>query len=502
MVFTNRAALTGTDDDVQPIQVLKVAQFVPSHYQVAIFDFVKDGNGHGVVKALAGSGKTTTIVRALEFTPKDSDVAFCAFNKHIASELQSRAPSHVHVSTLHSLGYANIRAQFGNVQVDDKKAQQIFDEAYEYNWDMRAIRPAILRLVGLCKGTMSRPDTDSVELLQDRYSIETNGMSHSIVVSAVDRVFHESIEQTSVIDYEDMIYFCASGIVPCKQFDYLFVDEAQDLNKAQIAMVLRSTRGRAVCVGDEHQSIYGFRGADIEAMPNIIDGLGAVTMPLSVSYRCPLRVVELARSIVPELEAREGAPDGTIENISNEQFLSRVAQNDMVLCRTNAPLVEPCFALIRRGIKATIRGRDIGIGLLNLMSRVSKKSRETSLHGFLFALNQYSYSECGKLVAAGKTERASSIRDQVETILAVADGCDTVQQIRDRIASIFSDDKAAVTLSSVHRAKGLESDRVFVLRPDLMPHRMATQPWQIVQERNLMYVCYTRSKSELYFVSG
>lgn len=90
----------------------------------------------------------------------------------------------------------------------------------------------------------------------------------------------------------------------------------------------------------------------------------------------------------------------------------------------------------------------------------------------------------------------------METILAVADGCDTVQQVRDRIASIFSDDKAAVTLSSVHRAKGLESDRVFVLRPDLMPHKMATQPWQIVQERNLMYVCYTRSKSELYFVGG
>src|SRR3990172_8957636 len=113
-------------EDEQP----KEKSFLPSKYQQTIFDFIVTGTGHAVVEAVAGSGKTTTIVNALDLTPKDARVGFVAFNKHIASELKKRAPDHVHVSTLHSLGLSILRKLNDKIQVDDDKVGTILDEFY------------------------------------------------------------------------------------------------------------------------------------------------------------------------------------------------------------------------------------------------------------------------------------------------------------------------------------------------------------------------------------
>ena len=63
-----------------------------------------------------------------------------------------------------------------------------------------------------------------------------------------------------------------------------------------------------------------------------------------------------------------------------------------------------------------------------------------------------------------------------------------------------SDKQEAVLLSSIHRAKGLEAERVFLLFPDTLPHPKATQEWAKAQEFNLKYVALTRAKKDLFFV--
>jgi superfamily I DNA/RNA helicase len=55
-------------------------------------------------------------------------------------------------------------------------------------------------------------------------------------------------------------------------------------------------------------------------------------------------------------------------------------------------------------------------------------------------------------------------------------------------------------LSTIHKAKGLENDRIFFLCPELIPSKYATQPWQYEQEANLKYVAITRAKQELIYV--
>ena len=77
-----------------------------SPYQKAIYSFVENGQGHLVVEAVAGSGKTSTLVKCLDFIPSNKKVLVVAFNKDIVTELEKRTKTHenVEISTLHSLG--------------------------------------------------------------------------------------------------------------------------------------------------------------------------------------------------------------------------------------------------------------------------------------------------------------------------------------------------------------------------------------------------------------
>lgn len=471
-----------------------------SKYQNDIFDFVDGDNGNAVVEAVAGSGKTTTLVEALNHTPNNAEVAFLAFNKHIATELAERAPSHVHVSTLHSLGYGNAKKQLGaNLKVNEHKLWDLFDTMDPWG-EHKELKPVAAHIVDLLKATLREPNEDNIAYIVDRYNIEMNGDSGKIIEFAQE-LYRKSIAVKDTLDFEDMIFWSAQGEIACQQFDVILGDEVQDWNQAQIQMVLKSVKpgGRVIAVGDRWQSIYGFRGADTDAIPNLIDALEAKTLPLSISYRCPKSAIRMAQQLVPQIEWREDAPEGLVATVPQ---LVNMRAGDMVLCRTNAPLVKPCMDLIRNRIKATIRGRDIGTGLVSMLKRGEKRAISSQLSAVYGYLEKYVAQESVKLNAAHKETRALALQDQFDTLIALGDGCNTVGQVIRNIGEVFSNDKAAVTFSSAHRAKGLEAERVFILKPELMPFAKATKDWEMQQEKNLMYVAWTRTKDQLYFVAG
>jgi len=507
-----------------------------SEYQEAVFRAIENNDGNLVVEAVAGSGKTTTIVAGLKYTSKSSKVAFVAFNKRIATTLEKKAPQHVSVSTLHSLGLRNIKSHFGNkVQVDNRKfwliwkgtvknvpenlESVVYEFQHTFNRDEREKldenAPAVNNLVSLCKSTMLDPTFDNLEYLCDHFGIQTNGDT-DLIFKATKMVFDISVALIPVIvDFDDMIYAPASGIVPCEQFDDLFVDEVQDLNKAQIEFCLKtkSPNGRIIAVGDRAQSIYGFRGADTQAIPNVIKALDAKILPLSICYRCPKSHIEMAQQLVPTIQPFEKKDEGVVRDISFSEMMEVVKPGDLVMCRINAPLVGPAFELIRRGIKAIVLGRDIGLGLENLIKKIAKRNASNSLLDLLYDMGEYRDKEMGKLLAAKKGSRAASLDDQIETIIALASGCDTVDELFTKISIVFDDNAQGVVFSSIHKAKGTEADRTFILRSDLLAlpqgdgtvsqgHPMATEPWEKEQEINCGYVAVTRAISEMYFVSG
>lgn len=494
-------------------------EFNPTEHQKAIFEFIKNGIGHAVIEAVAGSGKTTTIVKALDLTPIDADVAFVAFNTHIAKELKKRAPKHVHVSTLHSLGLLNIRNFIGKQpKIEEDKLGTLMEpkfpvilpedkesELYAIMKANRSInfqkRLAMRKLVSIAKSVLVDPeDGNAVLEMIDRYNVEIDGDNLDELVNYLPELLDLCAKDTSVIDFDDMLWLPIVLNMPLKQFDFLMVDEAQDMNSCQIEFILKSIKddGRIIAVGDRKQSLYAFRGADSDAIPNIIKALDATVLPLSITFRCPSSHVELAQKLVPQIEARENAPVGQIIQLEYFDLVQRLQVEDMVICRTNAPLIAPAFECIRQGKKAVIRGKDIGASLVAMI----KKFETHDLATFDVSLGEYFEKEYNRLLARGKEMQALLLQDKVETLKTIMAEVSTVAELINKIQMLFDDGTSGIIFSSVHRAKGLEANNVYLLRPDLMPHPKAKKDYEREQELNCLYVAITRSKDTLHFVKG
>lgn len=475
-------------------------EFTPSRYQQDIFDWVTQEKGKNlVVEALAGSGKTTTGVRMLELLPKHLRVLFIAFNKHIAVELQKRAPANVAVSTYHSLGYQMCRMAWGNnIKIEERKVRNILEDIISKETKYQLYAP-IQQIVSLVKANLVGTSPEELYHIIEHHGIELNG-EEDIVMAAVQLVVERCAQQTNVIDFDDMCWLPIYHDLPSIKYDLVFVDEAQDTNKNQVQLALRAVKdnGRIIAVGDRHQSLYGFRGADVEAIPTLIDNLVAEVLPLSITYRNPKRVVDLVRDRFPyiPLEAADFAIDGEIVSVSADKALTMYDDGDMVLCRCNAPLVGPAFELIRSGKKAIIRGRDIGKGLIKFIDRFAVGD----VNELVKVMSEFQVKEVKKLLDAGKNQQAQSVEDKIETVIALSEGCERIPELERKIENIFQDENEGVVFSSVHRAKGLEAKRVFILEPGLMPHPMAKKDWEIVQESNIEYVAYTRTLEQLIFV--
>jgi hypothetical protein len=258
--------------------------------------------------------------------------------------------------------------------------------------------------------------------------------------------------------------------------------------------------GHRLYVADQilvHNSIYGFRGADSESLDAIAREFKATSFPLSVTYRCPTSVVELARTYVPHLTPRDGAPTGEIKaNVKIDTIDWR--PSDLVVCRNNAPLITLAYQLLREKVACKVLGRDIGTGVKALV----RKLRARDLKDLLARADKHFAEQSAKLRAGGKEDQVEALEDRVETLKAFALEAHTLADVERAIDDLFADDKASmVTLSTIHKAKGAEAPRVVILDPRRMPSKAARVAWEIQQERNLVYVAYTRAREELLFAS-
>lgn len=339
-------------------------------------------------------------------------------------------------------------------------------------------------------------------------------------------------------DFDDQIFLPLALDVAAPVYDLICIDEAQDLNKVRTQLVERALKsnGCAFFVGDRRQAIQGFAYADTASVDNIIHHMGAIEMPLTCSWRCDLNIIKLAQVINPEIEVRPGAPGGTIGMVGDD-YIDMMESGyyhptnkdlckdpDFGLCRVNADLVKACLTAIRKGKYAVVRGRSIGDSIVKLLKKVLETRPEAyDLRKLNDALYAYYADQAASLTGRKNAEEEiDKLSDQIDTLDALIDGywmstpvTPSLADLLEFITSKFQGDEGdpeekregplPIIFSTVHKAKGLETDRVFILRPDLMPHPMASKygkAWQIEQEYNCLYVAITRPRKELYFVGG
>jgi superfamily I DNA/RNA helicase len=91
-----------------------------------------------------------------------------------------------------------------------------------------------------------------------------------------------------------------------------------------------------------------------------------------------------------------------------------------------------------------------------------------------------------------------ALEDKVVTLLFLAKLSTNIEDLKVKIRTIFTDEIKGIVLSTIHKIKGLEASRVFIIRPDLLPMK-TIKGWQQIQEKNLEYVAITRAKTELIY---
>jgi superfamily I DNA/RNA helicase len=311
------------------------------------------------------------------------------------------------------------------------------------------------------------------------------------------------------IDFDDMIYLPLLNNTSFFQQDWVLIDEAQDTNRARRLLAHRMLRpnGRLIAVGDPRQAIYGFTGADADALDIIGREFNATWLPLTITYRCPKAVVQHAQQWVTHIEAADSAPEGMVGEVSEQEFRKLTPKiTDAVLCRNTKPLVQLAFDLIRRSVPCHVEGRDIGRGLEVLATRW--KTAHTMLD-LQLKLDEYLAAERTRLLARGNDAKLHVVQDKVETLFVLMErfnSSDPLSMLTTFIRQLFKDTDGrpaqTVTLSTVHKSKGREWDRVFLLgRNKYMPSAFAKQEWQIEQEENLIYVAVTRAMRVLIEVN-
>lgn len=473
--------------------------------QLTIYDYVRYDDGNLVIRARAGSGKTTTLVNIAKLLSTGKSITFLAFNKHIQEELKRKLPPNIYVYTSHGLGYSAIKRKYKDVEIDEFKVDKVVTR-HAKNWDMSTIMNPfqyvsnIKQMVNLIRLTLTL-DKRKVVDLADKYDIR-------FTPTDIDRCFlilEEMLNDKKTIDFTDMVYL---PVVDKKIWlfpqDYVLVDEAQDLSKAQHELIkklikwdkaTKTPTTRMIFCGDDLQSIYGFTGADTFSFENLTRLPNTKVLPLTTTFRCAKNIVLEANKIVPDIRSMETAIDGVVRKGS---VLDEAGDGDFVLARKCLPLVRLFFTFLVMKKKSTIKGSDFGANLVHMI----ENQKSLAQLGAYLTNNLNNFRD--KLYKSGVLNVDEHtgfvmLNDKTEVLKFLMQMVNTVEELTQAIKGIFVENVSdGIVLSTIHKAKGLEANRVFIVRPDEIPLGVA-KGWMYQQEMNLKYIAITRAKNELIY---
>lgn len=529
--------------------------FEPTYEQKLIFDFFENENGHGMIDAVAGSGKTSTLINGIKFIPSNNRILFCAFNKKIQQEILNKtsAFSNVIVKTTYALGLSILRYHhpiFKEKQKDTSKfyhllndklrkkkdsweflKESVFTDSFKkiqniYYSNKQKDEPDLFyktfysnyyKLINLTRYTLSyNKSVAKFKELIIRYGIDINIENEDEVLGYKDFIFNminEGISQSlkyGIYDFADMIFLpSVLKLQPKHKFDVIFIDECQDLSNAQlqVALFYRSQQSRIFAVGDPYQSIYGFAGASPKSFDNLKLILNPSIFLLTNCFRCSKKIIELAKEIRPDIKTKSKI-EGEIEKIKFSEIPKLAVAQNLILSRFNSELFDILFDLLKQKVKCKILGKD------EILKQLKSIIPEDEIRNKLYYRDLEHHLTLILNKAENKLKSNPANFEKLENLKdAIAVICSCYKQSKDskNLEELFNfidnliegEDNDSVILSSIHRAKGLEAEVVFIISYDELPYKKEGMlDWQTYQENCLKYVAITRAKNKLFLCSS
>ncbi|HEX9980220.1 MAG TPA: ATP-dependent helicase [Flavobacterium sp.] len=526
--------------------------FKPTVEQEQIFNFFENGKGNGMIDAVAGSGKTSTIVNGIDYINKKNKILFCAFNKKIQEEIDQKTflKENVIVRTTYALGLRILKhhlevikrtskpdnSKFYNILNDNLKKnndgtrylkETEFTECFDiirfhYYSNLKKDEPDTFyktfysnyyRLIDLLRYTLSyAKGEEAFQKLVEKYAIDIDSQDtkalnlyRKLVEIAIDEG-NKKAKYLGIYDFADMIFLpCEFKFKSPIQYDIIFVDECQDLSNAQLKVIRKHLKleGRFFAVGDPFQSIYGFAGASPESFNNIKTIFEPQMFKLTNCFRCAQDIVQLAKEIRPDISTTN-TTTSVIKKIKFGEIVNYIQKGDFVLSRHNCDLFEVVFELLNRNIKCKILGKkEILKSLKDIIpnDKIQSQKFYDHLPTHLDLIYNAAQSKLGNNPA--NYEKLENLADSIrilETCFFNNQDAKTLNDLFDYIERLMDcDDEDSIILSSIHRAKGLEAKNVFIIGYEKLPFKKEKMlDWQLYQERCLKYVAITRAEVNLY----
>jgi len=461
----------------------------PTEEQEAILAKVRSSEANLVINALAGTGKTTTL-EMVQTTSKRQPVLYLAFNSKVAKEAEEKFQSTTTVRTLNALGH-RVWAQGRSISLNKKKTPDLLREmikempkdAASEVWDCFW---QVVEGVGMAKALGYIPEGKyrNIKPLSTKEQLHAalEERPDELTSDLIDAVLGLSIQTAfeGYIDFNDQLYMPTlfGGTFP--RYPLVMGDEAQDFSPLNHVMLDKLGKGRVIAVGDPWQSIYAFRGAKTRSMEELTDKFKAETFTLSLCFRCPKPIVEAARWRAPKL--RWMKEEGKYE-VLKDLNVSAIRDDSAIICRNNAPLFKLAMRLLQNGRSVSISGSDVGPKIIAIMRRLG--SEDMPMSGVVSAIENWRNA---------KLDRESKTAEDIAECMKVFAGFGkTLGLAIDHAEHLFAQ-RGTITLTTGHKAKGLEFDVVYHLDPWLCKDDD--------QDLNLRYVITTRARRELYEIDS
>lgn len=467
----------------------------PTDEQLAIIAAAKTTKDNLIISALAGAAKTSTLVLIAKALGTTSTLCL-AFNKKIQTEMEARLPSNCQARTLNSVGHRMWGDFLGKrLVIDSRKTFRLLKdlveqlepkekkEAYDSFSDLlRAIDG--LKSAGWIPERYyphARPLMTDEEAQQWLEEVPTS-IEWDLIRAVSLLSMKEAYDGT--IDFNDQVLCPTIFPAAFSSFPLTMVDEAQDLSALNHALLTKLVKkNRLIAVGDECQAIYGFRGAHEESMALLKKQFSMTPLQLTISFRCPIKVVEAAKWRAPMMKYPDWAIEGNVIP-AGEWRASELPQDAAIICRNNAPLFATAIRLLKNGRYPELVGNDIGKSLLKIMGKFGKP--DMPQRKVLEAIGQW---EDEKLK---KARDESKVHDQAACLRIFAEQGKDLGSAMLYAETIFNS-SGPIKLMTGHKSKGLEFDDVYFLDSKLVGHEG--------QERNLRYVIITRAKKNLTYIN-
>ncbi|MBJ9721744.1 AAA family ATPase [Acinetobacter calcoaceticus] len=466
-----------------------------TYEQAIAIDNARLGQSFKVI-AYAGTGKTTTLQMISDAMPQRRGM-YLAFNKAIAGEAQNKFHRNVDCRTFHSLAFRSVpRGVTDKLRLPRLSPSFI---AKEYRLEPITLRRMMggryekyvlmpSRLASLVANAVSYFCSTSSQYPAPRHIQAPNWLHPDDIIElqnhlypAVERRWLESIDQNHQAGIGHDIYLKLWALSePNIPTDYVLFDEAQDADPLMLGILLRQKNTQVIYVGDAHQQIYAWRGA--------INAMQQLPLPesrLTTSFRFGEAIADVANSLL-------GALNETVPLLGNPNQKSSVVNKphtkmrDAILCRTNARAMELLLAGLVHGDKVSLQADHQKLNrFVDAASLLKQGKRVTDVPELAWFNSWHDVHEyC-------ETNEGSDIKPLVK--LVDDHGTDPLKKA---LAKITPLEQADYVISTAHKAKGLEWNRVHIeddyqFKINGLEHKITDE------ELRLLYVACTRAKVSL-----